>query len=83
MKQVILIRQDLKLPKGKAAAQAAHAAVEAVLRSDKSLVQEWRNSGQKKITLKVATEKELYKYAQDAKEIVKKADEKMSLKFCS
>ncbi len=33
-KQVILVRQDLKLPKGKLADQAAHASVEAVLKSD-------------------------------------------------
>ena len=32
-KQVIILRQDLRLPKGKAAAQCAHASVEAVLRS--------------------------------------------------
>ena len=38
MKQVIIIRSDLKLPKGKLAAQCAHASVEAVLRSDKELV---------------------------------------------
>ena len=34
-KQAILVRNDLKLPKGKMAAQAAHASVEAVLRSEK------------------------------------------------
>ncbi|MBR9703458.1 peptidyl-tRNA hydrolase, partial [Candidatus Woesearchaeota archaeon] len=35
LKQVILVRADLKLPKGKVGAQTAHAAVEAVLRSEK------------------------------------------------
>ena len=62
MKQVILMRDDLKLPKGKMAAQAAHAAVEAVLRSDKDKVKRWRNEGMMKIVLKVKDEKELYKY---------------------
>ena len=35
LKQVILIRADLKLPKGKMAAQAAHDYVEATLMPDK------------------------------------------------
>jgi peptidyl-tRNA hydrolase, PTH2 family len=67
-KQVILIRQDLKLPKGKAAAQVAHASVEAVLRSDSKLVQTWRNEGMAKIVLKVKDEKELIHYFQAAKD---------------
>ncbi len=67
-KQVILIRQDLKLPKGKAAAQAAHAAVEAALRSDKELVKRWRNEGMAKIVVKVADEKELLAFNQKAKD---------------
>lgn len=67
-KQVILIRADLKLPKGKSSAQAAHAAVEAVLRSDKSKLKAWHSQGQKKVVLKVKDEKELYKYNQLAKE---------------
>ena len=67
-KQVILARADLKLPKGKLAAQAAHASVEAVLRAPKELVQAWRSEGMKKIVLKVADEKELYRYVQEAKD---------------
>ena len=68
MKQAILIRQDLKLPKGKMAAQAAHASVECVLRADKELVKAWRAGGMGKIVVKVADEKELYKYVQEAKD---------------
>ena len=52
LKQVIIIRQDLKLPKGKMSVQTAHASVEAVLRSDKEKVREWRQSGLAKIVLK-------------------------------
>lgn len=66
LKQVILIRADLKLPKGKAVAQGAHASVEAALKSDD--LNAWRNSGQKKVVLKVADEKELIKYFQMAKD---------------
>ncbi|PIZ51686.1 aminoacyl-tRNA hydrolase [Candidatus Woesearchaeota archaeon CG_4_10_14_0_2_um_filter_33_13] len=67
-KQVILVRQDLKLPKGKLAAQAAHASVEAVLKSDASIVKAWRKIGMAKIVVKVADEKELIKYFQKAKD---------------
>ncbi len=73
LKQIILIRQDLKLPKGKAAAQAAHASVEAVLKSDPKIVKEWQNNGMAKIVLKVKNEKELIKYFQEAKNIGLKA----------
>ena len=69
-KQVILIRQDLKLPKGKLAAQCAHASVEAVLKSDSELVKAWRNEGMAKIVLKVKDEKELIRYFQQAKDDV-------------
>ena len=67
-KQVILVRQDLKLPKGKLAAQAAHASVDAVLKSDKKIVNAWRDEGMAKIVLKVKDEKELVAYFQKAKE---------------
>ncbi len=68
LKQVIIVRSDLKLPKGKMAAQAAHASVEAVLRSDKDIVKEWRSQGMGKIVVKVDDKKELYKYLQMAKD---------------
>jgi PTH2 family peptidyl-tRNA hydrolase len=68
MKQAILVRQDLKLPKGKMAAQAAHASVESVFRADKELVKAWRAEGMGKIVVKVSDEKELYKYVQEAKD---------------
>jgi peptidyl-tRNA hydrolase, PTH2 family len=67
-KQVILIRTDLKLPQGKACSQAAHASVEAVLKSDSELVKSWRGEGMAKIVLKVKDEKELIKYFQLAKD---------------
>ena len=50
-KQVILIRTDLRLPRGKACSQVAHASVEAVLRSEDSLVKKWRSAGMAKIVL--------------------------------
>jgi len=68
LKQVILIRRDLGMSKGKIAAQTAHGAVEAVLKSDKNVVSQWRNSGMKKITLRVDSKEELFKFLQEAKD---------------
>jgi peptidyl-tRNA hydrolase, PTH2 family len=67
-KQIIIVRQDLKLPKGKACAQAAHASVEAVLKSDTEMVNDWRNQGMAKIVLKVKDERELVEFFQKAKD---------------
>jgi len=66
MKQVILLRKDLKLPIGKACVQTAHGAVEAVLSSDKNKIDEWKKEGMKKVVLKVENEKELLIYKKKA-----------------
>ena len=63
-KQVILVREDLKLPKGKLSAQVAHAAVDAASKSDRKIVDLWKKEGGKKIVLKVKDEKELFHYKQ-------------------
>ena len=68
-KQAILVRDDLKLPKGKACSQVAHAAVEAVLRSEKDVVKNWKSRGMPKIVLKVKDLKELMLFNQKAKDI--------------
>lgn len=63
-KQVILVREDLKLPKGKLAAQCSHASVDTILKSDKKIVDLWKKEGGKKVILKVKDEKDLFKYKQ-------------------
>jgi PTH2 family peptidyl-tRNA hydrolase len=68
-KQVILVREDLKLPIGKASSQVAHASVDAVLKSDKKIVDLWKREGAKKVVLKVKDEKELLKYKKLAENI--------------
>jgi PTH2 family peptidyl-tRNA hydrolase len=68
MKQVIILRKDLKLPAGKAAAQAAHASVEAVFKAKESIIKSWRKEGMAKIVLKVKDEGELLLYFQSAKD---------------
>jgi peptidyl-tRNA hydrolase, PTH2 family len=69
MKQVILIRSDLKMKGGKVAAQASHAAVGAALLAFvrfKGLFSEWEATGQKKVVLKVKSEQELVEIYQKA-----------------
>jgi len=61
-KQVILVREDLKLPKGKLAVQVAHASLDVALKSDKKIVERWKNQGGKKVVLKIADERDLFKY---------------------
>ncbi len=61
-KQVIILRKDLKMSKGKAAAQASHAAVAAAIRSQRERIKEfslWWKTGQMKIILAVNSEEEL------------------------
>ena len=62
LKQVILVRTDIKMSKGKVAAQVAHAAVNCALTVNKKLLKNWMSSGMKKITLKVESLEEMYKY---------------------
>jgi PTH2 family peptidyl-tRNA hydrolase len=69
-KQAILVRNDLKMGKGKIAAQAAHASLASYKNADKKAKEAWESLGCKKVVLKVDGEKELLKYlelARDAK----------------
>jgi len=47
LKQVIVVRDDLKLSRGKIAVQVAHAAVIGYLKSDSNLRRKWLDEGQK------------------------------------
>ena len=68
-KQVIVVRQDLKMSKGKLAAQAAHAAVEAYKIADPDILKEWEDEGSKKVIVAVKDIKELFKVQENAKEL--------------
>ena len=62
LKQIIILRKDLQMSKGKAAAQASHAAVAAAIKSKREKPNEftsWWNTGQKKVVLAVNSEAEL------------------------
>ncbi len=57
--QYIIVNAGLGMNKGKIAAQAAHASVSVLDKVDNELIEEWKESGMKKIVLKVKDEKEL------------------------
>lgn len=57
-KMVIAVREDIKLSRGKIAAQVAHAAVGCTLiarKNSSSFLSKWLREGQKKIVVKVST----------------------------
>jgi peptidyl-tRNA hydrolase, PTH2 family len=61
-KQVIILRADLNMSAGKAAAQASHASLMAFLQSAQKYpdkIEEWFKTGQGKIILQVNSENEL------------------------
>jgi PTH2 family peptidyl-tRNA hydrolase len=64
IKQVIIVRKDIKMGTGKLAAQVGHAAVMSYLETTKvnnKIAEEWLNTGGKKIVLKVENEESLRK----------------------
>lgn len=59
---ILVVRNDLKMGKGKIAAQCGHAAVgayQSAVRRSPNLVRAWENSGCAKIAVRVETEAEL------------------------
>ena len=70
-KQIIVVRADLQLGKGKIGAQCSHAslaAYEKVRKHHPEITKEWGNHGMMKVVLKVQSEKELFEYFQKAKD---------------
>ena len=71
-KLVVLVRNDVKMGKGKIAAQVAHAAVDCALQAekkDRKAFDAWYNSGQAKVVLKVDSLEELKRYMAEARSV--------------
>ncbi|MCW3129905.1 MAG: peptidyl-tRNA hydrolase Pth2 [Methanophagales archaeon] len=66
-KQCIVIREDLKLSRGKAAVQAAHASILSYELAALRDRRKWKEQGQKKVVLKVNSLEEIYQLEEDAK----------------
>lgn len=70
-KQIIVIRTDLDMGKGKIAAQCAHASLAAykkMLKNDPDAVKEWEREGQMKVVLKADDGDHLVEYYQKAED---------------
>ena len=71
-KQVIILRIDLGMSKGKIAAQAGHAAVSSAEKARKSHPEFWRawiEEGQRKVALRAQDEKKLFDLEKKAVEL--------------
>lgn len=70
MKQVIVVRTDIKMGKGKMAAQVAHAALgaaEAARRTHPDWYDDWKDQGQAKVVVKAGGEEELLELQKEAR----------------
>jgi len=65
LKQVIVVRKDLTLGKGKLCVQVAHASISSFLIS--KFKNEWMEQGQKKVVVKCENEQDLLKIYESAK----------------
>ncbi|KAM9846991.1 peptidyl-tRNA hydrolase 2, mitochondrial [Aulostomus maculatus] len=71
-KMIIVVRNDLKMGKGKVAAQCSHAAVSAykqVQRRNPDLLKQWEYCGQPKVVVKAPDEDTLIELLGQAKEV--------------
>lgn len=59
MKQVVVVNEALKLPRGKLAAQVAHASVAAMLEARADARRAWIADGMPKVVLRCESEEEL------------------------
>lgn len=67
-KQVILVRNDLKLSKGKLISQCCHASLEAWKQSSKKVRKKWEEEGGKKVVLKITNEERLLSILEELEE---------------
>lgn len=69
IKQVIIIRSDLKISRGKMISQCAHASLEAYKLASKTDVKKWETEGVKKVVLEIRDLKELLDLYKKAKKL--------------
>lgn len=67
MKQIIVVNESLKLPRGKLAAQVAHAAVATFLAATREAQRAWLVNGMPKVVLKSDSAEELERLEERAK----------------
>jgi peptidyl-tRNA hydrolase, PTH2 family len=67
MKQIIVMRADLNMSRGKIAAQACHASLGSYKKADDRILKKWESEGEKKVVLKVNSLEELFEVYELAK----------------
>lgn len=75
-KQVVVVRTDLKMGKGKIAAQCAHASIssmEKTMQKNNEWVSGWKATGQQKVVLKIGSKEELVELFEQVKNILPSA----------
>jgi PTH2 family peptidyl-tRNA hydrolase len=70
MKQVIIMRGDLSISRGKIAAQTCHASLGSYKRADEKIIKKWEREGGKKVVVKVNDLKKLF----EVYELIKATD---------
>jgi len=66
-KQCLVIRTDLNMSCGKKSVQLAHAAISSYIVANNDLKRLWYSEGEKKVALKVNSEKDIFDLEQKAK----------------
>lgn len=69
MKQVIAVRKDLDMSKGKMAAQVAHASLGAYRATDQGTLEGWRRSGEKKVVVWAGDEEDMFEIKENAENL--------------
>ena len=71
-KQILIVRNDLKMGKGKIAGQCAHASLAAYEKTkikEPNWLEEWKEQGQAKIVVKVGSKEELLEWFEKLKNL--------------
>lgn len=68
MKQVIVVNEALKLPRGKLSAQVAHAAVGSFLNAPQAAQRNWLGAGMPKVVVRGESESDLLQLERQASE---------------
>ena len=68
MKQVMVVRKDLKMGKGKIAAQCCHGSIGSYKKTDSKIIKKWESNGYAKVVCKADSLEELLELKKEADE---------------